>query len=120
MQIDFNELKEVVSPETDGENSNVHIKMLMCDNNKIETIRLEEGTHITVHTHDTSSEIDYVLRGSGVVFIDNAVELLKPGVCHYCPKGSSHSIHNTGTEELVLFTVVTEVESLQSSENANI
>ena len=31
---------------------------------------------------------------------------LRPGVLHICPKGSEHSIINTGTEDLVLFTIV--------------
>ena len=31
---------------------------------------------------------------------------LCPGVLHICPKGSEHSIINTGTEDLVLFTIV--------------
>lgn len=111
MLIDFNELKEVLFSGLDGGNGDVHAKMLICDNNRIVTSRLEEGAHIGVHTHDTSYEIDYVLRGNGVAFIDDAVELLKSGTCHYCPKGSSHSIHNTGTEELILLTVVVEENS---------
>ena len=110
MQINFNELKEALFPESDGGNCNVHAKMLMCDNNKIVKSRLEEGAHIGVHTHDTSCEINYVLKGDGVAFIDDAVELLKAGTCHYCPKGSSHSIHNTGTGELVLFTIIVNKE----------
>lgn len=108
MLVDFNELKEIPLSNLDGENGNVHAKMFMCDNYKIVTSRLEEGAHIGVHIHDTSCEINYVLRGNGVAFINDVVELLKPGTCHYCPKGSSHSIHNTGIEELVLFTVVSQ------------
>lgn len=120
MLIDFNELKEVLIPGLVEGTGNVHAKILVCDNNKIVTNRLEEGAHIAVHIHNTSCEIGYVLRGSGVAFINDTVELLKPGTCHYCPNGSSHSIHNTGTEELVLFTVVVEVEAPQPSEKANI
>ena len=31
---------------------------------------------------------------------------LKPGDCHYCPKGHSHSLENDGAEDLVFYTVV--------------
>lgn len=37
---------------------------------------------------------------------DGKEEILKPGVCHYCPKGGEHSIINTGEDDLVLFTAV--------------
>ena len=33
---------------------------------------------------------------------------LVAGVCHICPKGSEHSIINTGDDDLVLITVVVE------------
>ena len=43
-----------------------------------------------------------LLQGLG----DGVEEELRPGVLHICPKGSEHSIINTGTEDLVLFTIV--------------
>ena len=32
----------------------------------------------------------------------------KKGECHYCPKGSTHSIENIGEEDLIIFDVVPE------------
>ena len=32
----------------------------------------------------------------------------KKGTCHICKKGSEHSIINTGSEDLLLITVVVE------------
>ncbi len=31
---------------------------------------------------------------------------LAPGCCHICPKGSEHSVRNTGYIDLVIITVV--------------
>lgn len=106
MLIDFNELKELLVSNSSKDTENVYAKMCMIDTGKVLVRRLEEGAHIKTHTHKTSYEVDYVLRGEGITFLNDSVELLKPGSCHYCPIGSSHSIHNTGTKELVLFTIV--------------
>ena len=35
-------------------------------------------------------------------------ELLAAGCCHICPKGSEHSIINTGDDDPVMLTVVVE------------
>ena len=35
-------------------------------------------------------------------------EILEKGTCHICKKGSEHSIINTGSEDLLLITVVVE------------
>ena len=40
---------------------------------------------------------------------DDTTEYLKPGECHYCPLGHSHSlINNSDTEELCFLAVVPE------------
>ena len=38
--------------------------------------------------------------------VDIDGEELRPGVMHICPKGSEHSIINTGEEDLVMLTIV--------------
>ena len=52
--------------------------------------------------------IHYVISGKGIAVTDGTEEPLSAGVCHICKKGSAHSITNTGTEDLVLLTVVAE------------
>jgi len=39
---------------------------------------------------------------------DGKEELLTAGCCHICPKGSEHSIINTGEQDLVMLTIVVE------------
>ncbi|HIX77655.1 MAG TPA: cupin domain-containing protein [Candidatus Fusicatenibacter merdavium] len=70
--------------------------------------RIHPGGFIGTHRHDTSDDINYILFGSGKAICDGTVELLTAGCCHICPKGSEHSIINTGSEDLCLLTVVVE------------
>jgi mannose-6-phosphate isomerase-like protein (cupin superfamily) len=48
----------------------------------------------------------YIISGIGKAFCDGTEEALSPGVMHICPKGSEHSIVNTGEEDLVMLTIV--------------
>lgn len=70
--------------------------------------RLPVGASNGLNKLTTSSEMIYVLSGLGKAICENIEEELVTGVCQYCPKGSSHSVKNTGTEDLVLFIVVPE------------
>ena len=42
------------------------------------------------------------------MLIDDTEEILRPGVCHYCPQGHSHSFINEGDQDLVFYAVVPE------------
>lgn len=48
----------------------------------------------------------YILQGKGKALYDDREEELYTGVCHYCPKGHSHSIINNSDEDLIFFAVV--------------
>ena len=48
----------------------------------------------------------FVISGRGKMYIDDTVEELSAGDCHYCPPGSSHSFVNDGDEDLVFRAVV--------------
>ena len=52
--------------------------------------------------------INFILYGEGTAVCDGQEEKLEADVCHICLKGSEHSITNTGTEDLVMLTVVVE------------
>ena len=60
----------------------------MDEHNKIMRSVLEPVHRWDTHTHETSSEIIYVLQGSGKVLYDDGEERVESGVCHYCPKGT--------------------------------
>ena len=69
-------------------------------------ITLPQGASIGLHTHSGNCEIVYVLSGSGQCIDDGAEYPISAGVCHYCPKGSTHTMKNNGPDELVFFAVV--------------
>lgn len=108
MRIDFNELKEYTIPGMNGGTGAVSAKMFMDAAGKIMISRLPVGASIGEHCQETSSETNYVLSGSGEHTCDGVIESMTEGICVYCPKGSTHSIKNTGNDDLVLFTVVSE------------
>lgn len=76
--------------------------------NKVLRGRLEPGASIGLHTHKTSSEIIYIIKGQGKVLIDGQYEKVSAGVCHYCEKGHSHSLINDSDDELIFLGVVPE------------
>jgi len=83
-------------------------KMVVDDKNKIIVGNLIPGATIGKHTHETSSEIIYILEGHGTSYVDDEETKVGPGFCQYCPKGHSHQLINTGTKDLIFFAVVPE------------
>lgn len=108
MRIDFENQKEVTIPHLNQGEGEVSARMFMDPSCKIMVSRIHVGSSIGVHSHLTSCEINYCMAGKGIHICDGVEESLEPGMCVYCPQGASHSIVNTGGEDLVLFTVVPE------------
>ena len=81
-------------PEFLGGEGVFHARMQLDGLNKIMRGMLEPGASIGLHTHETSSEIIYILSGEGKVLYDGDDFPLKAGDCHYCPKGHAHSLRN--------------------------
>lgn len=106
MLLDFHAMEETVLPRfLDGEGI-LRAKMRVDELGKIMRGVLEPHSSIGYHTHATSSEIIYILSGTGKVRYDDGEEPLKPGDCHYCPKGHTHSLINDTDGLLEFFAVV--------------
>lgn len=108
MLIDFENLKKMTVSQMNGGTGSVEASLCMLPLGKAIYSSIAPHASIGLHTHATSTDINYVLQGSGVAVCDGTVEELRPGVCHICPKGSSHSLQNNGDEPMCLFTVVVE------------
>lgn len=108
MRIDFSTIPEIMLPGMNGGTGSMSAKMHIGAQGKIIPCAIHAGGSIGIHKHDTSDDVNYVFSGEGVAICDGAEEPLYAGVCHICPKGSVHSIVNTGEEDLVLLTVVIE------------
>lgn len=106
MLIDFSKIEEQVIPQFLGGEGTTRARMRVDELGKIMRGALEPGSSIGLHTHETSSEIIYILAGEGKVLFDGAYEPLAAGSCHYCPKGHSHSLINDSGALLEFFAVV--------------
>ena len=106
MLLDFNAMDETVIPQFLGGEGSIRAKMRVDELGKIMHGVLEPHASIGYHTHETSSEIVYILSGTGKVKYDGGEEPLKPGDCHYCPKGHAHSLINNSDGPLEFFAVV--------------
>ena len=108
MLINFTQMEPKIITAFKGGKKEVLTRMFTDENGKIACFSVEPGASIGYHLHDTSSEMIYVLNGTGKALYDDGEESLAPGICHYCPKGHSHSVINNGADTLVFFAVVPE------------
>lgn len=108
MIIDFKNVELQVMKNFKGGEKEYAAHIYADNLNKIMHGRLIPGASIGMHTHETGSEIIYILEGSGKVLYDNVEERVSVGMCHYCPKGHAHSLINDTNEDLVFFAVVPE------------
>ena len=108
MIIDFDTIPEVTIKNFRGGLNETVARIFSDDNGKIMHGSLKPGASIGFHKHETSSEIIYILCGKGKVLYDDSTEELEAGMCHYCPKGHSHSLINDSKENLEFFAVVPE------------
>ena len=106
MLLDFSAMEETVIPNFMGGEGEIHAKMRVDELNRILHGVLPSGSSIGLHTHETSSEIVYILSGTGKVLCDGEYEPLKAGDCHYCPRGHAHSLINDSDGLLEFFAVV--------------
>lgn len=104
--IDFSKMDETPLHNFKGGEGDTMARMYVDDLNRIMKSRLAPGCSIGLHTHDTSSEIIFILSGTGTALLDGQEEILPPGTCHYCKKGQAHTLMNKGTEDLIFYAVV--------------
>ncbi len=106
MILEFDRMETTCLEHFQGGEKCLKTKMQVDELNKIMRGMLEPGASVGLHTHETSSEIIYILKGTGKVLYDGAYEAVEAGVCHYCPKGHSHSLINDSDADLEFFAVV--------------
>ena len=108
MILDYNTMETTVIPHFKGGEKEIAAKMWNDDKVRILNGSLAPGASIGLHTHETNSEIVYLLTGRGKALIDGGEERIAAGQCHYCPKGHAHSLVNDGDAPLTFFAVVPE------------
>lgn len=106
MIIDFNTMETTVLPAFKGGEKEMRAKMFWDGTNRIMKGTLIPGASIGLHTHETNSEMLFVIEGEGTLIDDGAPSPISAGQCAYCPKGHSHSLVNTSAADLVFYACV--------------
>ena len=106
--IDFNKLEKVTVKNFHGGLGNVVISKYSDELNQILRGTLAPGASVGMHKHETSSETIFIVAGKAKFIIDGREETLFAGQCHYCKKGQSHTLINSGCVDLVFHAVISE------------
>lgn len=106
MLIDFEKIVHTTLTEFRGGEKSIRTAEYIDDVNRIIKVTLHPGATVGLHKHPTSSEVIFVITGTGTVTVDGVEEKLYPGLCSYCPMGGEHSIRNDGEDEFVYYAVV--------------
>ena len=106
MKIDFNVIKEMTIPGMNSGSGTMTARMYNDDFYRIIPTTIHPGGSIGIHKQETGDDLNYIISGNGKAICDGVEEELAPGIMHICPKDSEHSIVNTGTEDLVMLTIV--------------
>ena len=106
MRIDFNMLESMTIPGMNNGTGTMSARMYNDDSYRIISTSIHPGGSIGTHKQESGDDINYIISGTGKAFCDGTEEALRPGVMHICPKGSEHSVINTGEEDLVMLTIV--------------
>ena len=106
MLLNFDQIEEKIIPKMRGGEGEMITRMFVNEDTKIMRGRLTPGSTIGLHTHETDSEMIFILSGAGKVLCDGEYEPLSAGSVHYCPKGHAHSLINDGDEDLEILAMI--------------
>ena len=106
MLINFDQIPETVIPHMRGGEGELIRRIFVNEDTRIMRGRLTPGSTIGLHTHETDSEMIFILSGAGKVLCDGEYEPLSAGSVHYCPKGHAHSLINDGDEDLEILAMI--------------
>lgn len=108
MIIDFESIPLTVVPHMRDGEKEVHLRKYQDDLGKIMRGKLIPGATIGMHVHETSSEVIYILSGTGKVLYEGEYLPLQAGTTHYCPKGKGHSLINDSDDDLEFLAIIPE------------
>ena len=108
MRFDFPHMPETANQNFKGGEGVTYTRMFNDELNRIVMCRLPKGSSIGLHTHETNSEIIYVIAGQAKIILDGTEEIYEPGQGHYCPKGHAHTTISIGDDDLVMLGIIPE------------
>ena len=108
MIIDFNKIEDTIIPQFKGGEGRYIMRHYTDEKVKIMFGRLEPGSSIGLHRHETNSEVMYILSGVATFICEGEEETVMPGQVHYNPMGMQHTLINRGNEDVTFYAVVPE------------
>lgn len=106
-------METTVLPAFKGGQKEFSAKMFYDGTNRMFKGTLIPGASIGIHTHEDSCEMIFIISGKGTLVERNpekgeeTVSYVSAGECLYCPKGHTHSLMNTDSEnDLVFYAAV--------------
>lgn len=109
MIVRLDSLDPVVVQGMNGGDGEMTARMVVSDGLRFVSCSMRPGCSIGTHKHESSVDINFVVSGRGEAVCDGVAEELCPGSVHVCPRGSEHSIRNTGDTDLCLLTAVVDI-----------
>ncbi|MCK4898339.1 MAG: cupin domain-containing protein [Anaerolineales bacterium] len=97
-------LKE--NPLPAGEKSQL-IKIAEDDTISVFVVRMMPGTKLGPHYHEEHNEIEYVIRGTAQLLVNDKWVDIKPGSIHFNPMRKVHAARNNGNEPLIVLIAFT-------------
>lgn len=67
----------------------------------------EPRAHVQRHVHHEKEQVYYFVEGEGLLELDGARHVVRPGSFIFIPPGLEHALHNTGLRNLVFMVITT-------------
>jgi mannose-6-phosphate isomerase-like protein (cupin superfamily) len=67
----------------------------------------EPGSQQGLHAHEDSEQVYVIVRGRGLMIVDNEEREVETGMAILIPAGAEHAIRNTGTDPLEYISATT-------------
>jgi quercetin dioxygenase-like cupin family protein len=97
-------LKE--NPLPAGEKSQL-IKIAEDDTISVFVVRMMPGAKLGPHYHEEHDEIEYVIRGTAQLLVNDKWVDIKPGSIHFNPMRKVHAARNNGNKPLIVLIAFT-------------
>jgi len=97
-------LKE--NPLPAGEKSQL-IKIAEDDTISVFVVRMMPGAKLGPHYHEEHDEIEYVIRGTAQLLVNDKWVDIKPGSIHFNPTRKVHAARNNGNQPLIVLIAFT-------------
>ena len=106
MNFNYNQIEATSIENFKGGEKHIDAQMFFDGQTRILRARLIPGASIGLHTHETDSEVIYIISGEGSVILDGEKTKVTANCSHYCPKGHTHTLINDSKEDLQFFAVI--------------